>query len=130
MTPYEIKEKIVRKGESKIFANWKELVPALTEDEFLENLRWVCDDPCENGDGTGRLTREIGLTKDGIVHLWRANGLITVFRRKDGSLWSGDVFTVPFTEKFIKNADKHKKQYGCETIDILYKIGLSARDRV
>ena len=59
---YYGKEKTVKAGESKIFSDWKRLVPTLTEDEFLVNLRWVCEDMCENGDGTGRLTREIGLT--------------------------------------------------------------------
>lgn len=42
---YEIKEKIVKAGNSKIFKNWKENVPEISEKDFLEALRWVCEDP-------------------------------------------------------------------------------------
>lgn len=55
---YETKAKIVRKGGSEVFANWHKC-GLVTEDEFLEALEWLCDDP---GDAPGRrMTREIGL---------------------------------------------------------------------
>lgn len=57
MTPncFEIKEKIVRKGESRIFNNWHENAGIEMED-FIDGLRWLCDDPMPGG----RLTRELG----------------------------------------------------------------------
>lgn len=55
---YETKAKIVRKGGSEVFANWHKC-GLITEDEFLEALEWLCDDP-EDAPG-GRMTREIGL---------------------------------------------------------------------
>ena len=57
MSGFEIKKKIVQEGGSRIFKNWN-AVSGITEEEFLEALEWVCDDP--NADD-GLLTREIGL---------------------------------------------------------------------
>jgi hypothetical protein len=133
MNNFEVKRKLVIEGKSKIFNDWKELSPNLTVEEFLLNLAWVCEDPCENGDGTGRLTREMGLTKEGIVHINRINGEITTMYRADnGRLWSGDNFRVKCTEKFVKNADKVKADFADADGMIVfnYKISLSAKDKV
>ena len=55
MNNFEIKEKIVRKGESQIFNNWHENADIELED-FIEGLRWLCEDPMPEG----RPTRELG----------------------------------------------------------------------
>lgn len=52
---FEIKAKIVRAGNSKVFNNWHDHA-GITEAEFIDGLRWLCDDPMPDG----RLTRELG----------------------------------------------------------------------
>lgn len=52
---FEIKEKIVRNGDSKVFKNWQEN-SNITMEDFLDGLRWLCDDPMTDG----KLTRELG----------------------------------------------------------------------
>jgi len=51
---YAAKEKIVKAGASRILKDWAR--GGLTEEAFLEGLRWLCDDPLPEG----RLTRELG----------------------------------------------------------------------
>lgn len=121
---FEIKKRLVEEGKSKIFSAWKNLVPSLTEKEFLENLEWLCADPRENGDGkTGRLTREIGLTSQGIVHLTRQNNWLTSFYRDDtNELWTGDFFKIVADKIGYADTDGMITQHA--------KISLSAEDRV
>ena len=124
---FENKKRLVEEGKSKIFSAWKNLVPSLAEEEFIENLRWLCNDKRENGDGTGRLTREIGLTSQGIVHLTRQNDWLTSFYREDTKeLWSGDFFRVKADEKAIKMGYADKDDM--TTVNV--KISLCAEDRV
>lgn len=52
---FSVVEKIVKNGKSKVFNNWREHAP-ITEDPL---------------DDRGRLTREIGLTPQGIIYLDR-----------------------------------------------------------
>lgn len=56
---FSAKEKIVRSGESKVFRNWNERA-GVSMDEFLDGLRWLCDDPADGGPECNRLTRELG----------------------------------------------------------------------
>ena len=75
---------------SKIFLNWCEH-STITEEEFVEALGWLHDDP---RDDQGRMTREIGLTPTGILRLTRAytdNGLCYFYH--NGELWDGEHFT-------------------------------------
>lgn len=121
MNNFEVKQKIVLAGNSSIFKNWQELLPNLTEEMFLDALRWVCDDPAQNGE---RLTREIGLMKIGIVKLIRHNaksGLVTI-RHENGRLWTGDNFRIPCDNPDYADDDG--------TILQTFKLSLSARDRV
>lgn len=55
MNNYEIKERIVRAGNSRVFASWHENAGIGMED-FLDGLRWLCEDPMPDG----RPTRELG----------------------------------------------------------------------
>ena len=57
MNNIDIKVKLVESGKSKVFAKWQEL-GLITKEEFIENLKWVCEDPL---DEKGKLTREIAL---------------------------------------------------------------------
>lgn len=130
---FEIKKNLVLEDKSRIFANWKKVVPTLTKEEFIANLEWVCKDPCENGDGTGRLTREIGLTPNGIIHISRINNIITTMYREDnGLLWCGEHFTLPI-EKCIINSEQAKKMGYADKngmVTVVQKISLSARDQI
>lgn len=96
MNNYEIKEKIVRKGESKIFNNWNKFSGIKMED-FLIGLKWVCEDPEQDfGDGIVRMTRELGCTPDGkLVKLKRVNSKSGSFAgfydMETGRLWTGHV---------------------------------------
>lgn len=54
-THYDIKEKIVKAGNSRVFNSWHENAGISMED-FLNGLRWLCDDPMTDG----HLTRELG----------------------------------------------------------------------
>lgn len=114
-----IKSKIVRNGESTVFKNWQKLAPSLTPDDFLRELEWVCAD---DFDSHGRLTREIGLTRNGIVKLFRHNIRFVTFRHKDGRLWKGDIFLVP-----CDDPDYADENGMCRT---LLKLSLSARDKI
>ncbi len=55
---YEIKEKIVLAGESKVFNSWHENA-GVTMEDFLDGLRWLCDDPMPGG----KLSRELGCVR-------------------------------------------------------------------
>ena len=75
---------------SKIFLNWCEH-STITEEEFVEALGWLHDDP---RDDQGRMTREIGLTPTGILRLTRTytnDGRCYFYH--NGELWNGEHFT-------------------------------------
>lgn len=57
MNNIDIKIKLVESGKSEVFAKWQEL-GLITKEEFIDNLKWVCEDPL---DEKGKLTREIAL---------------------------------------------------------------------
>lgn len=122
---FDVKKKIVLSGESKVFAEWQKFVPTLTEQEFIKNLEWLCSDPL---DEQGRLTRRIGLTPQGIVHLKSLNGLVTSFVMypENGErvvpTWNGAHFRVPCDNPNYADKDGMISQF--------FKIYLSARDRV
>lgn len=121
MNNFEIKSKIVLTGNSKVYKSWCEGLPNLTEEMFLNALKWVCDDTMENG----KLTREIGLTKTGIVKLYRhydrATGLTTI-RYADGTMWNGDTWLRPCNNPKYANKDGLAPMH--------FKISLSARDYI
>lgn len=110
---YEIKEKIVRAGGSKIFKNWHDFA-GITMEEFLDGLRWLCDDPMPNGKLYRQLgciaPEDAGLTDEqkkmwgtssshlpgtaGIHRLSRcyySDGSLAGFYYKDGTKWTGYV---------------------------------------
>lgn len=62
---YDVKEKIVKSGGSKVFHNWS--TQGITEEEFLAGLKWLCEDKRENG----KLSRELGCHKNELVRLER-----------------------------------------------------------
>lgn len=117
---FEIKQKIVLAGDSKVFKNWQTLLPNLTEEMFLKAVKWVCEDPAKDGE---KLTREIGLMKTGIVQLHRhLENTLTVIRHEDGKLWEGDFFRVPCNNPEYADEDG--------MISEVMKLSLSARDHV
>lgn len=108
MNDFEIKAKIVRAGDSRVFNDWHEQ-SGISMEEFIEGLRWVCEDPATNG----ILTRELGCVrrwdagytpeqiewmgtvkddgrKPGLVRLKRVyynDGSFAGFYDEDGRLW-------------------------------------------
>lgn len=70
---YAVKEKIVKSGNSEIFKYWHER--GVSEEDFLNGLKWVCDDPLYED---GKLTRELGCERDGkLVKLKRIYDRLT-----------------------------------------------------
>lgn len=121
---FVIKERLVKSNRSKILSNWQQLCSwngyDLSMEEFLENLKWVCEDPM---DEYGGLTREIGLTKNGIVKIKRVRdkGLCLMYRLDNNMNWWGDCFRTPCD----KNAFAPDGWWSSN-----YKISISARDRI
>lgn len=123
MYNYKIKEKIVRSGESKIFKHWAS-ISNITEADFLDALKWLCEDPKNGGPRKNLLTREIALSPKGIIRLHRQyfqDGSGPVLY-KDGFFWGGEVFTSP-----CDNPDYADENGMIKTIQ---KICLSAIERV
>ena len=105
---------------SKIFRSWCEH-STITEEEFVEALSWLYDDP---RDEKGRMTREIGLTPTGILRLNRAytdQGLCYFYH--DGKLWSGEHFSTP-----CRNEKEKAFSADGENLNTFHKISLSPED--
>lgn len=110
MSKYEIKAKIVKAGASKVFQSWNHYA-GITMDDFLDGLKWLCDDPM---DEQGRYTRELGCVRHpdagmsedekalwgevphtpGIARLYRLTRCYTqdggcAFYDEDGHIWGG-----------------------------------------
>lgn len=117
---FERDKRIIKEGKSEILKNWKKH-SKITDEEFIENLKWVREDPL---DEKGRITREIGLTPDGIVRLTKAydinTGLCALYL--NGIFWGGAVFERETTEK-------EKSMYG-ETVTEIHKVCLSSADHI
>lgn len=96
MNNYEIKEKIVKNGQSEIFKNWNKF-SGISKEDFLKGLKWVCEDPEQDfGNEIIRMTRELGCTRDGrLVKLKRSNSKVGSFNGfyelNTGRLWRGSV---------------------------------------
>lgn len=82
---FAAKAAIVRKGRSIVFANWA-LTAGITDDEFLDALRWVCDDPHALD---GKLTREVGLdvTPDARTKALMTSDAPEAMKRAFGGAW-------------------------------------------
>lgn len=117
---YQAIERKVRNEECKILNRWK-THSTVTDDEFLEGVKWILEDPF---DERNRLTREIALSPTGIVYLDRIyddrRGMM-VFSH-NGETWSGEHFEV-------ETSEKDRKMYG-DTITLNFKICLNARDPI
>ena len=124
MHSINIKKKIVENGSSKVFKDWSEH-STVTMEDFLEALQWVCNDPAKEGEP---LTREIGLTPDGIVKIHRKLDPRTIsltewFEVDTGEPWNGALFENVFS-------DEQAKKYGQKTIVERKRISINARDRI
>jgi hypothetical protein len=61
-TAFETKKKIVEAGNSHVFNEWHRLTNgAITMEDFIDALEWLCDDPCNGGRTHDKLTRELCL---------------------------------------------------------------------
>lgn len=123
MNNFETKKKIVLAGNSKVFRNWS-AHSNITKEDFINALEWLCADPL---DTKGRMTREIGLTPNGIVKLTRwygYNNLCSFYHNEE--VWSGAIFKRP-----CKNdREKMFSLDGGKTVEERHKISLSCKDRV
>lgn len=82
---FAAKAAIVRKGGSVVFANWARAA-GITEEEFLDALRWVCGDPHALD---GKLTREVGLviTPDARTKALMTSDAPEAMKRAFGGAW-------------------------------------------
>ena len=56
---YLKKKRLVEIGASRVFTEWENR-SGITPEEFIANLLWLCEDPCNGGSNGNLLTRELG----------------------------------------------------------------------
>lgn len=68
----EKKIELVKSGQSRVFKEWQ-LYGGITEEEFIEGLKWLAEDPMTE---KGNPTREISIipTQDAIEKIWLEKG--------------------------------------------------------
>ena len=116
---YKNKAKLVREGRSKTFAIWKFVFPFISEDEFIENLKWVCEDDHKN-----KASRGMALTPDGIAKLYYEysdKGCKAHFTDTKEE-WTGARFRIPCFDDRYADFDG--------TILQRFKLDLSSKDNV
>lgn len=111
---YQIKMKILKNGDSKLLKDWQRY-SSITEDQFADAIKWICEDPKNYAALTSTGWEKIRRVDD-------ANGMST-FRYLNGFLWSGAGFTIPLTEK-------EQEFYGDSCRKVFQKIAISASDRI
>lgn len=87
---YDIKERLVKEGNSNVFKNWHEFA-GVTEEDFLEGLKWLCETEVNE---RGQKKRELGCSvKEGLVKLYRvfdrAGNFVGFYRYDNNMTWSG-----------------------------------------
>ena len=113
---YNRKAKLVREGRSKTFALWKFVFPFISEDEFIENLKWVCEDEKKD-----KASRGMALTPDGIAKLsYDYSGKAHFADTKEE--WTGARFRIPCFDDRYADFDG--------TILQRFKLDLSSKDNV
>ena len=113
---YNSKAKLVREGRSKTFALWKFVFPFISEDEFIENLKWVCDDEQKD-----KASRGMALTPDGIAKIsYDNNGKAHMTDTKEE--WTGARFRIPCFDDRYADFDG--------TILQRFKLDLSSKDQI
>ena len=88
---YAIVERIVKKGESKVFSNWHEHT-GVSEEDFLAGVKWLIEAEYP-GDvyHDGRLRYRLGCTRNGeIVKIKAAISYdyVALYRMDNGELWA------------------------------------------
>lgn len=134
MNGFETKKRLILEDKSEVFKNWAEH-SNITKDDFISSLEWVCDDPL---DEMGRMTREVGLTPEGIIKLNRTytttnidaygqpvDWLVAFYRQDTKELWGGEMFT-------RKPTNEHEKMFVNDDglIEEMHKISLNCKDRI
>ncbi|WP_242363769.1 hypothetical protein [Limosilactobacillus antri] len=138
MTNFDSKKKIVENGSSEIFNNWNEKF-GISKDEFIENLKWVCEDPA-NGRSTvttknDGLTREIAIDANHDARVRAENMSMSDEARK--------MFGQPYDEskceahivklRRVVNDFGHTEYYRIDNgklFESVHFIAIGARDRV
>lgn len=122
----------VKAGESRIFKNWQEW-GLITEDEFIDALTWLCDDPLTED---GKLTRELAMLESKDMREKKLS------ERTDG----GEKFALPYDESKLKGElvklkrvyDERGNFIGFYTVDTnrlyegsgCYKVSISPMNRI
>ncbi len=78
----------VKAGESRVYKNWKEW-GLVTEEEFIDALTWLCDDPLNED---GKLTRGLAMLESKDMREKKLS------ERTDG----GEKFALPYDESKLK----------------------------
>ena len=116
---YKNKAKLVKDGYSRTFEVWQLVLPTLSKDEFIENLKWVCED-----DQKDKASRGMALTPDGIAKLYYEytdNGCKAHFTATKEE-WTGARFRIPCFDDRYADFDG--------TILQRFKLDLSSKDNV
>lgn len=122
---FETKKKIVLENRSRVFKEWAKH-SAITKEEFVDALEWVCDDPL---DEYSRLTRGIGLEPTGLIRferVWNNTREVVAFYNIDNKkLWDGAVFEEP-CENDRERLFANKQGF----LPVHRKLYIGARDRI
>lgn len=124
---YKVAEKIVKNAESKVFKEWRNLA-GITQEQFLEALLWLCEDPKNGGSDGKHMTRQIALANGYIKKLARVHEKLGFVRFVDENSrpWEGEFFRVPAST--VKNGEFYADDEGM--LEIRAKISLSKGDRI
>ena len=116
---YKNKAKLVKDGYSRTFEIWQLILPTLSKDEFIDNLKWVCDDKQKE-----KVSRGMALTPDGIAKLYYEysdKGCKAHFTDTKEE-WTGARFRIPCFDDRYADFDG--------TILQRFKLDLSSKDNV
>ena len=113
---YDHKAQLVREGRSRTFETWKFVQPSITKDEFIDNLKWVCEDEQKD-----KASRGMALTPDGIAKLsYDNNGKAHMTDTKEE--WTRARFRIPCFDDRYADFDG--------TILQRFKLDLSSKDQI
>lgn len=90
VTSYELIERIVKSGNSKVFKNWHEHT-GLSQEDFLAGMKWLIESEFPGGEYDGhKLRYRLGCTRNGEIVKIKAHlgYLTTLYRMDNGELWA------------------------------------------
>ena len=116
---YYEKAQLVKEGKSRIFAVWQSIMLSISRDEFISNLKWVCEDEQKD-----KASRGMALTPDGIAKLTydHSGSVCKAHMTETKEEWKGARFRIPCFDDRYADFDG--------TILQRFKLDLSSKDNV